>query len=196
MEIYAYFPGSFDPMHAGHLEVIQHILDAKIASKVFIYAIPCDPARKPHMKSQMLREAIIESSLGEMQNVELLRGDVHDVRRQLASLNDVSWVGVVGSDNKIFSKPALRTRYMVYKEFEGETQADILASTAITADRFIVFTRDAFPLVIEPCENDRPIQVLPPLSFSGLSSTQIREAIQGVKCRSSCFQLLSAYQKF
>jgi pantetheine-phosphate adenylyltransferase len=67
----ALFPGSFDPFHNGHLEIVE------TASRLFervVVAPVLNPQKAPAMFSLDERRTMISSSVAHLSNVELTRG--------------------------------------------------------------------------------------------------------------------------
>ncbi len=65
-----YFLGSFDPLHLGHIEVIQIILDQKLCDAVFVYCVQGESSWKQR-SDFFQRTKFCESALGDTNNVIL-----------------------------------------------------------------------------------------------------------------------------
>lgn len=183
----AYYPGSFDPMHKGHLNVIETVLREGYADYVYIYALPVDGKRKKS-KPQSIREKYIEMCIKHISNAILLKGSIETVftmtdeitQHITETLNvEVEWIGIIGSDNTIVKSQNFHDTYMV-REYQPDAPYDVNASRAITASSFIVFPRGDVNDINPRYEfaHSRPIMWLSDDNiYNNVSSTKVRNII-------------------
>lgn len=67
----ALFPGSFDPFHNGHLEIVETA--SRLFERVVVAPVP-NPQKAPAMFSLDERRSMIAASLAHLPNVELTKG--------------------------------------------------------------------------------------------------------------------------
>lgn len=173
-----YFAGTFDPWHAGHLEVVDRLLDENIVDKVLVYPIPNGGTRKLNMKEKGYRDSIAVLSL-----MHFTSNRVEVLRERPVPVAGVTWVAIIGSDNHVLKSDKLHGLYMVAQEHADPAlvEPDVLASSCITADEFVVFCRDTDQPIEGLRIGTRPIRWLTGGAYAHMSSTKVREALRGLR---------------
>lgn len=94
----AYFPGSFDPFHLGHMAVVDDVLARDLADYVLVYALPDSDQTKKRV-AHPIRLSMLHELYGKHPKVlmtKLMPADMQDLLTPL--FGDVKFSVVVGSD--------------------------------------------------------------------------------------------------
>ncbi len=176
-------------MHEGHVEIVERLLSDRIVDKVLLHAIANGGTRKSTMKSTEVRCDIMEQSLSHLpsKSVQVIR-DLSLVQQQ----ENETWIGIIGSDNRVLQNDKLHGVYMVKQQHNDIVEPDVLASSCVTVSEFVVFCRNQDKPTIASI-GTRPVRYMAPGAYAHMSSTKVREALQGM---SHCGDLraLEAYK--
>lgn len=180
----AYFPGSFDPFHLGHMSVVNDILDKDLADYVIVYALPdSDQFKKrvPHPTRLSMLHSLYEMH-PKVLITKLMPADMQDL---LAPLFDtIKFSVVVGSD---IIKAYINTSqydgiWMKGLPIRNTKPKDANTSTgaimAIPAVNVIAFNREGDDLsFLNGTYKGRPVMILTTKN-TDLSSTSARQALK------------------
>jgi cytidyltransferase-like protein len=177
----AYYPGSFDPLHYGHADVIQTILSKGLADYVFIYALP-DSGQSKKRTPFPLRFAMLESLYASHPKVLITRLMPADMQDRLQPLfHRAKFSVVLGSDvvNTYINTNQYDAIWMqglpIRHSHPNHAATSTGAIMAIPADQVIAFNRDADDLSFPGgIYKGRPVVILTAKDFAGLSSTKTR----------------------
>ncbi|MBW2367855.1 MAG: pantetheine-phosphate adenylyltransferase [Deltaproteobacteria bacterium] len=111
MERIAIYPGSFDPVTNGHLDIIERGL--KLFDKIIV-AILINPAKKPLFSGQE-RVELLESSLSHLPNVEVdtfsgllvdyaVQRNAHAILRGMRAVSDFDYEFQLALMNRRFNR--------------------------------------------------------------------------------------------
>lgn len=177
----AYFPGSFDPFHFGHMAVVNDVLDKNLADYVLVYALPdSDQSKKraPHPTRLLMLHKLYEKH-PRVLITKLMPADMQDL---LASLfADIKFSIVVGSDIiqtyiKTSQYDDIWMKGLPIRETKLE-HADTSrgAIMAIPATQVIAFNREGDDLsYLKGTYKKRPVTILTTKTNTDLSSTKAR----------------------
>lgn len=181
----AYYPGSFDPLHLGHVDVVKTILNKELADYVLIYALPnSDPSKKRTPFS--VRFAMLESLYASHPQVlitNLMPADMQDRLHPL--FHQAKFSIVVGSDivNTYFQTTQYDSIWMRGLPIRQTSPAHAETSTgaimAIPASEVIAFNRESDDLsYLKGIYKGRPVILLTAKDFPDLSSTKTRVCVK------------------
>jgi len=177
----AYYPGSFDPLHYGHTDVVKTILSKGLADYVLIYALPnSDDSKKRTPFS--IRFAMLESLYAHHPKVlvtKLMPADMQDKLQPL--FHHAKFSVVLGSDivNTYINTNQYDAIWMqglsIRHTHPNHATTSTGAIMAIPAEQVIAFNREADDLsFLKGIYKGRPVVLLTAKDFAGLSSTQTR----------------------
>ncbi len=148
-ETLCYFVGSFDPIHVGHVRIVEHALAQKTCSYVFVYASGGTFKHKPNRAPQWIRNEMIRASFQEHEQVItslLPPKDLHQMTRQYQT-DSLSLKGIIGEDVAkllIHANPE-QTHFLndiSQVDIHDQNQADILYSNnAFNVTSYVVAHR-------------------------------------------------------
>lgn len=181
----AYYPGSFDPIHLGHMAVVDTVLDKKLADYILVYALPSSDGKKKRTP-YVLRMSMLECLYKEHPKVLITKLTPAAMQEMLRPLFNVIEFSVVqGSD--VISEYVANSQYdalwmqgLSIKDLHPEQSNTALgAIMAIPAKRVIAFNRAGDDLsYIGRTYKNRPITILKAPSNGDLSSTKARFAVK------------------
>lgn len=195
IQILGYYPGSFDPLHQGHMEVVEIILKEKLCDYIFIYCVNGKSSYK--QRSDFVeRTKICESHFGNRKEVLISYMSPVEVQQKLTYEKNGSAVskfakkitGIVGSDiairleQKDKDKKLEKIRTQLQKDFmngyiiKSKDFDSISCSTCLPAIDFIAALRnndsaDGIPHTI--C-NRKVRAIIDTKQFRFISSSDIR----------------------
>ncbi len=177
----AYFPGSFDPFHLGHMAVVKDVLDKGLADYVLVYALPDSDHSKSRV-SHLIRLSMLHSIYEKHPRVLITKLMPADMQDLLAPLfTDIKFSIVVGSD--IIKTYIKTTQYddiwmkglPIRKISPEHACTSTGAVMAIPADHVIIFNRGGDDLSsIKGTYKNRPVTILTTKTNTDLSSTKAR----------------------
>lgn len=177
-----FFVGSFDPVHRGHQELVETILQKNLCDYVCIYPVPGGDEYKNRIsfekRLKMLALAFKHNSKIIISNMSPLVIQAF-FNRYLKDINTLGIMGVDVADSlcRDTKKNGIFMRGIPVPEKHRDTT--IGAIMAIRADRFIVSTREKENLNhLDGAVVDRKIVAEIKLTqYSNLSSTQVKKRI-------------------
>jgi cytidyltransferase-like protein len=177
----AYYPGSFDPLHYGHVDVVKTILSKGLADYVFIYAIPNSDQSKKRT-SFFIRFAMLESLYAHHPKVLITKLMPADMQDRLQPLfHHAKFSVVLGSDivNTYVNTNQYDAIWMHGLPIRRTSPKHVATSTgaimAVPADQVIAFNREADDLsFLKGVYKGRPVVLLTAKDFADLSSTKTR----------------------
>ncbi|MBR1735006.1 MAG: hypothetical protein IJ730_06130 [Alphaproteobacteria bacterium] len=191
-----YFPGSFDPLHDGHIEVIKVILQKKLCDAVFVYCVHGKSSWKQRSDFYK-RTEYCESNLASFDNVIISYLSVWEIQRRLTlkkrNSNHViskkaHITGIIGADiacnleyrngNPLIEQKRLeRQKDFMKGIFIDQVFEDSIAcSIALPADDFIVALRENYKDIdIPDIVCGRPVHMIIDSGiYRGVSSSKIK----------------------
>lgn len=181
----AYFPGSFDPFHLGHMAVVKDVLNKNLADYVLVYALPDSDQSKKRV-SHPTRLSMLHKLYEKHPRVlisKLMPADMQDLLAPL--FDDIKFSIVVGSD--IIQTYIKTSQYddiwmkglPIRKTKPEHANTSTGAIMAIPADHVIVFNREGDDLsYLKGSYKKRPVTVLTTKTNTDLSSTKARAAVK------------------
>lgn len=177
----AYYPGSFDPLHLGHITVVKTLLDQNLADYVLIYALP-ESDHKKNRTPISLRQKMLESIFKEHPRVLITKLNPAKMQEKFQPLfNHIQFSVVQGSD--VIREYIHNTKYdalwmrgipiKTYMPQHANTSLGAIA--AIPATEVIAFNREGDNLSpIGNCYKNRPLIIVQTPTYAHLSSTKAR----------------------
>jgi cytidyltransferase-like protein len=183
----AYYPGSFDPLHLGHMTVVQTLLDEDLADFVLIYAMPDSDSLK-NRTTHSIRFSMLESQYKVDPKVLITNLTPAEMQEKLAPLfGSIQFSVVQGSDivNQYVKTSKYDTVWMQgvpLKTKPEHANTSTGAIMAIPATQVIAFNREGEDLsYIGKTYKGRPLTILTTPLNASLSSTQARLAAKSGK---------------
>jgi cytidyltransferase-like protein len=181
----AYYPGSFDPLHLGHVDVVRTILNKGLADYVLIYAIPNSDQSKKRT-SFAVRFAMLESLYANHPHVLITKLMPADMQDRLQPLfHHAKFSVVIGSDivNTYFKTTQYDSIWMhglpIRQTNPDHAETSTGAVMAIPAREVIAFNREADDLsYLKRIYKGRPVVLLTAKDFPDLSSTKTRLCVK------------------
>lgn len=185
-----YYIGSFDPVHLGHIGVIDKVLKENLVDYVLVYPVPGADNFKNRTDSA-IRQKMLRSVFRRHPQVILSDRPPLELQKTFSPyLGKMEIIGVIGSDvvteHFFSSDKTFREKYqkifMRGLDISPKHAEDAIgALMALPASSFIVSLRQGTDLShLDNKLGDRPIKAFvtldPPYSF--LSSTKVREAVR------------------
>jgi len=181
----AYFPGSFDPFHLGHMALVDDVLTKDLADYVLVYALPdSDQTKKrtPHPIRLSMLHALYEKH-PKVLITKLMPADMQDLLTPL--FGDAKFSVIVGSDiiQTYFKTSQYDGVWMkglpIRKTSPEHANTSTGAIMAIPADEVIAFNREGDDLsYLKGTYKNRPTTLLTTKANTDLSSTKARTAIK------------------
>ena len=181
----AYYPGSFDPLHLGHVDVVRTILNKGLADYILIYAIPNSDQSKKRT-SFAVRFAMLNSLYADHPKVLITKLMPADMQDRLQPLfHHAKFSVVIGSDivNTYFKTTQYDSIWMhglpIRQKNPDHAETSTGAVMAIPAREVIAFNREADDLsYLKGIYKGRPVVLLTAKDFPDLSSTKTRLCVK------------------
>jgi cytidyltransferase-like protein len=178
-----YYLGSFDPIHNGHENVIQNILDKKLCDLVIIY--PAWGGDKYKNRTDInIRLEMLFSIFKNNKKVIVTKLNPQELQKNLININ-AKYIGIIGSDLALYGvkNKKAREEFMsgkkITKEFKEHTQGCIMA---LPVKSFIVAIRSGDSIKnLNNKIGNRKILAIVETKFADISSTKIRDSIKNKK---------------
>lgn len=181
----AYFPGSFDPFHLGHMAVVEDVLTKDLADYVLVYALP-DSDQTKKRAPYPIRLSMLHQLYEKHPKVLITKLMPADMQGLLAPLfDDIKFSVIVGSD--IIQTYIKTSQYddiwmkglPIRKTNPEHANTSTGAIMAVPAEQVIAFNREGDDLsYLKGGYKSRPTIILTTKVNTDLSSTKARLAIK------------------
>lgn len=147
-----YYPGSFDPLHQGHMEVIKIILKEKLCDYIFIYCVNGTGSYKQR-SNFFERTKICESYFGSSENVLISYMSPVEIQQKLTYEKNGLAVskfakkitGIIGSD--IATKLEEKSKNEKLEKIRIERQKDFMQGCIVSDDVNSIFCSTCLPAI-------------------------------------------------
>lgn len=185
-----YYIGSFDPIHLGHQNVVDQVLESGQVDYVLIYPVPGGDQFK-NRSNRALRQKLIASVYQDHPKVLITDWVPKELQSKFnLSAAELDIIGIIGSDvvtenlmgpDKELSEK-YRSVFMRGLPLKEKHYYDTVgALMALKADSFLVALRGEVDLsYLKDRIYDRPIRAF--IKTKNNSSTEVRNAIQNKEC--------------
>jgi cytidyltransferase-like protein len=194
-----YYPGSFDPIHQGHMEVVTHSL--KYCDYTLVYPAPGRDSFK-NRSSFGLRTKMLKVLYANHSKILITDLSPSQIQKALSKVRNLKVIGIIGSDTALekdlktdLLKKKYRSIFMRGLSLQPGSKINKHANTtvgalaALKADSFLVNIREQDSLKSLPTTTSqgktyrtlfdgRKIAAVISIKNKLISSTQIRNLIQ------------------